>query len=158
MWIRSCLLHAAPLFPSRYEQSWPAAVRTFPVWVLAKLVFNAIILNYAASSFIVSRAAGLEAAAWRILCCLSQPALQHAVLSGASLPCAGRPPLGCTRSHVRGVSLVPRPLQVLWLHDCLSIWRSVYFLGHISTLAIILVGMALPPRKPKRDESLKKEK
>lgn len=83
----------------RYEQSWPAAVRTFPVWVLAKLVFNAIILNYAASSFIV-----------------------------------------------------------LWLHDCLSIWRSVYFLGHISTLAIILVGMALPPRKPKRDESLKKEK
>ena len=40
---------------------------------------------------------------------------------------------------------------MLWLHDCLAIWRSVYFLGHISTVAIILVGMAMPPRKAKKD-------
>lgn len=42
-------------------------------------------------------------------------------------------------------------MQVLWLGDCLAIWRSVYFLGHISIVAIMLVGVALPPRKPKRE-------
>ncbi len=38
-------------------------------------------------------------------------------------------------------------LQVLWLHDCVSIWRSVYFLGHASITAIILLGVVNPPRK-----------
>jgi hypothetical protein len=42
-------------------------------------------------------------------------------------------------------------VQVLWLGDCLAIWRSVYYLGHISIIAIMLVGVALPPRKPKRE-------
>jgi hypothetical protein len=38
---------------------------------------------------------------------------------------------------------------VLWLHDCLSIWKSVYFLGHASTTAIILMGVVMPPLKPR---------
>ena len=42
-------------------------------------------------------------------------------------------------------------MQVLWLGDCLAIWRSVYFLGHISIISIMLLGVALPPRKPKRE-------
>ena len=63
---------------------------------------------------------------------------------------------GCQRQpgparRARTVTADPARVQVLWLHDCLSIWRSVYFLGHLSILAIILVGAALPPRKPKRD-------
>lgn len=76
----------------KYERTWPAAVRTFPLWVLFKAVFNAIILAYAASSFIV-----------------------------------------------------------LWLPDCVAIWRSVYFLPHISIVAIILCGLVLPPGKPTSD-------
>lgn len=40
---------------------------------------------------------------------------------------------------------------MLWLHDSLAIWRSVHFLGHASTLAIIFLGSAFPPRKPSRD-------
>ena len=42
-------------------------------------------------------------------------------------------------------------LQVLWLSDCLAIYRSVYYLGHISIIAIMLVGVAFPPRKPKKE-------
>ena len=42
-------------------------------------------------------------------------------------------------------------VQVLWWGDCLAIWRSVYFLGHISIICIMLVGVALPPRKPRRE-------
>ncbi len=45
---------------------------------------------------------------------------------------------------------LPCWLQVLWLHDCLAIWRSMYFLGHVAMATIILLGVALPPRKPKR--------
>lgn len=41
--------------------------------------------------------------------------------------------------------------QVLWLHDCLAIWRSVHFLGHIAMLAIILLGNVVPPRRVRRE-------
>lgn len=75
----------------RYEQTWPPRVRHFPPWLILKVVFNAHILSYAASSFIV-----------------------------------------------------------LWLPDCLAIFRSVYFCGHISVLAIMALGMVFPPRKQKR--------
>jgi hypothetical protein len=42
-------------------------------------------------------------------------------------------------------------VQVLWLPDCVAIWRSVYFLPHISIVAIILCGLVLPPGKPTSD-------
>ncbi len=38
----------------KYEQTWAPALRTFPLWIAFKVVFNAFILNYTASSFIVS--------------------------------------------------------------------------------------------------------
>lgn len=40
---------------------------------------------------------------------------------------------------------------MLWLHDCLAIWRSVHFLGHIAMLAIILLGNVVPPRRVRRE-------
>ncbi|KAL4442125.1 hypothetical protein ABPG77_011386 [Micractinium sp. CCAP 211/92] len=76
----------------RYEQGWPPRVRRFAPYMVLKVVFNALILNYAASAFIV-----------------------------------------------------------LWLSDCMAIWRSVYYCGHLAILAIIAAGIVLPPRKPKRD-------
>ena len=80
----------------RYEQSWPARVRNFPVWVLAKMVFNAIILNYAASSFIVSGAVG------RCVChlaCTGHLAVRCAMLQSFA---------ACMPSHVAPATLLKK--------------------------------------------------
>lgn len=40
----------------------------------------------------------------------------------------------------------PHTRQVLWLHDALAIWRSVYFAGHVLILLPHVVAAVLPPR------------
>ena len=58
----------------------------------------------------------------------------------------------CASAVPPAISPLPPPAaQVLWLHDCLAIWRSVHFLGHIAMLAIILLGNVVPPRRMRRD-------
>ncbi len=61
-----------------------------------------------------------------------------------AFPCAARDQQPTCR-------LVHPIAQVLWLHDCLAIWRSVHFLGHIAMLAIILLGNVVPPRRMRRE-------
>eukprot|EP00887_Chlorella_sp_A99_P005606 scaffold1.g5606.t1 len=74
----------------RYEQTWPARGRRFPLWTALKVVATALVLNYAATAFIV-----------------------------------------------------------LWLHDTLAVWRSVYFCGHAFVLVLHVVAAVMPPRRRK---------
>lgn len=139
--------------PRRYEQGWPPRARRFSPYVLLKVVFNALILNYAASAFIVSACSS----------CTSPCDVPH---QSAITPCSScfwravpvllhtgpaRPAVLATKHGCAPPSSRPAWLQVLWLSDCMAIWRSVYFCGHLAILAIIAVGIVLPPRKPKRD-------
>lgn len=148
----------------RYEQGWPPRVRRFAPYVLAKVVFNALILNYAASAFIVSAprcptllhpeataACPSAASPWLTAVCL---VWLHDCLGSWHCRCK-RAPANCPPcpacKHAVASPFPPACPQVLWLSDCLAIWRSVYYCGHLAILAIIAVGVLLPPRKPKRD-------
>ena len=46
-------------------------------------------------------------------------------------------------------------MQILDFFPSIAIWRSVGFVGHWIILAILLVGIAYPPRKPAGDRSQK---
>ena len=129
----------------RYEQSWPPRVARFPPYVVLKVAFNAFVLNYAAAAFIVRGVVG-----WGhglLASCLRGGRARlrvHHEDASRSAPTLPTPPRPCP--------LDPTPLQVLWLHDSLAIWRSVHFLGHTSILAIIFYGIVAPPRRqPRRD-------
>ncbi|KAK9819931.1 hypothetical protein WJX72_004021 [[Myrmecia] bisecta] len=75
----------------RYEQTWPARLRTNPLWMVIKWAYSTFVLNYSASAFMV-------------------------------------------------LSWAPS----------IAVWHSVGFLGHFLMLAIFLVSMVAPPRRPRR--------
>lgn len=132
-------------------------MRRFAPYMVLKVVFNALILNYAASAFIVS-ACLLCALPWFTSTHLQAllgilPAYTGRILSALHVLCTGVPRLASRLgAQACPCFLLPAlPSQVLWLSDCLAIWRSVYYCGHLAILAIIAAGIVLPPRKPKRD-------
>ena len=49
-------------------------------------------------------------------------------------------------------------LQLLDFNLSIQAWKSVNFLGHFLMLAIILVSMVNPPKRPRKKEAVKAEK
>ena len=78
-------LPAAPCLPRRYEQTWPVRVRLNPAYVAVKVAFNALVLNYAASSFIVLWLSD-SLAVWRSVGYAGHIALLAIIGAGAVFP------------------------------------------------------------------------
>ena len=40
-------------------------------------------------------------------------------------------------------------VQILDLWPTLALWRSVYFIGHVLMVGVVILGMVSPPRRPR---------
>jgi hypothetical protein len=58
----------------------------------------------------------------------------------------------------KAVSQVSACLQLLDFNTSIRTWNSVHFLGHFLMVAIILVSLVNPPRKPRKKETAAADK
>jgi lysophospholipid acyltransferase len=83
--LTSAFMFQASRLVYRYEQSWAPRARTFPPWVLFKVVATALVLDYAGVAFVVlTWRATMEA--WRAVYFFGHVVILLVMVVGAVLP------------------------------------------------------------------------